>query len=77
MTQDRFVVRAIEAEEGATPFSHPWNPNSELFGRRLSSLAGLSQVGVSRVRVPRVLHRELSRNPGFFSIGSASFFIGM
>ena len=64
MAQDRFVVRAKEAEEGATPFSHPWNPNSELFGRRLSSLAGLSRVGVSRV--PRVLHRELSRNPGFF-----------
>ena len=52
MAQDRFVVRAKEAEEGATPFSHPWNPNSELFGTRLSSLAGLSRVGVSRVRVP-------------------------
>jgi uncharacterized cupin superfamily protein len=51
MAQDRFVVRAKEAEEGATPFSHPWNPNSELFGTRLSSLAGLSRVGVSRVRV--------------------------
>ena len=66
MAQERFVVRLEEAAEQVQRFSHPWNPNSELFGRRLSSLAGLSRVGVSRVRVPRVLHRELSRNPGFF-----------
>ena len=52
MAQDRFVVRSEEAEEGATRFSHPWNPNSELYGTRLSSLVGLSRVGVSRVRVP-------------------------
>jgi uncharacterized cupin superfamily protein len=52
MAQDRFVVRSEEAEEGATRFSHPWNLNSELFGTRLSSLVGLSGVGVSRVRVP-------------------------
>src|SRR5918997_1871010 len=52
MAKDRFVVRAKEAEEGATPFSHPLNPNSELYGTRLSSLAGLSRVGVNRVRVP-------------------------
>jgi uncharacterized cupin superfamily protein len=52
IAQDRFVVRSEEAEEGAARFSHPWNPNSELFGTRLSSLVGLSRVGVSRVRVP-------------------------
>ncbi len=52
MAQDRFIVRSKEAEEEATRFSHPWNPNSELFGTRLSSLVGLSRVGVSRVRVP-------------------------
>ncbi len=52
MAQDRFVVRSEEAEENATRFCHPWNPNSELHGTRLSSLVGFSRVGVSRVRVP-------------------------
>ena len=52
MTQRKFVVRAEEVEEEASWFSHPWNPNSELLGTRLSSLVGLSRVGVSRVRVP-------------------------
>jgi len=52
MAQDRFVVKSREAEEQASSFSHPWNPNSELYGTRLSSLVGLSRVGVSRVRVP-------------------------
>ena len=52
MAQDRFVVTSEEAEQNAARFSHPWNPNSELYGTRLSSLVGLSRVGVSRVRVP-------------------------
>lgn len=52
MAQSRFVVRAQEAEENASRVSHPWNPNSEFFGTRLSSLVGLSRVGVNRVRVP-------------------------
>ena len=52
MAQERFVVRSEEAAEQAAQFSHPWNPNSELYGTRLSSLVGLSRVGVSRVRVP-------------------------
>ncbi|CAA9410748.1 MAG: hypothetical protein AVDCRST_MAG01-01-1602 [uncultured Rubrobacteraceae bacterium] len=52
MAQDRFVVRSGEAEQDSTRFSHPWNPRSELYGTRLSSLVGFSRVGVSRVRVP-------------------------
>ena len=52
MAQEKYVVRAKEAEESASRFSHPWNPNSELYGTRLSSLVGLSRIGVSRVRVP-------------------------
>ena len=52
MAQERFVVRSEEASEQASRFSHPWNPNSELYGTRLSSLVGLSRVGVSRVSVP-------------------------
>jgi uncharacterized cupin superfamily protein len=52
MAQDKFVVRSEEAAERASRFSHPWNSNSELYGTRLSSLVGLSRVGVSRVSVP-------------------------
>lgn len=52
MAQERFIVRAEEVSEQASRFSHPWNPNSELYGTRLSALVGLSRVGVSRVRVP-------------------------
>lgn len=52
MARERFIVRSEEAEEQAASFSHPWNPDSELYGTRLSSLVRLSRVGVSRVRVP-------------------------
>jgi uncharacterized cupin superfamily protein len=52
MAQERFLVRSEEAAEQASRFSHPWNSNSELYGTRLSSLVGLSRLGVSRVRVP-------------------------
>jgi uncharacterized cupin superfamily protein len=52
MAQEKFVVRSEEAMEQASRFSHPWNPNSELYGTRLSSLVGLSRVGVSRICVP-------------------------
>ena len=52
MAQERFLVRSEEAAEQASRFSHPWNSNSEIYGTRLSSLVGLSRLGVSRVRVP-------------------------
>ncbi len=52
MAQDKFVVRSEEAAKRASRFSHPWNSNSELYRTRLSSLVGLSRVGVSRVSVP-------------------------
>lgn len=53
MTEERkFIVRAEEAEEAESNFSHPWNPDSEIYGARFSSLVGFSRVGVSRVRVP-------------------------
>lgn len=50
--EKKYLVRAEEVAGAAANFSHPWNPNSQLFGVRLSSLAGLSRVGVSWVRVP-------------------------
>jgi uncharacterized cupin superfamily protein len=52
VAQRTFLVRAEEAAKGESRFSHTWNPNSRLYGTRLSTLAGLSRVGVSRVRVP-------------------------
>jgi uncharacterized cupin superfamily protein len=48
----RYVVRAEEMDEGASAFSHPWNPNSEMYGIRLGALVGLARTGVNRVRVP-------------------------
>lgn len=52
MEERKFLVRAEEAAENASGFSHPWNPNSEMYGTRLGALVGLSRVGVNRVRVP-------------------------
>jgi hypothetical protein len=42
MEEKRFLVKADEVAEQAGRFSHPWNPNSELIGTRLSTLVGLS-----------------------------------
>ena len=52
MEEKRFLVKADEVAEQAGGFSHPWNPNSELIGTRLSTLVGLSRIGVSLVRIP-------------------------
>ncbi len=52
MEEKRFLVKANEVAEQAGGFSHPWNPNSEIIGTRLSTLVGLSRTGVSVVRVP-------------------------
>ena len=52
MEERKFLVRVEEAAENASGFSHPWNPNSEMYGTRLGALVGLSRVGVNRVRVP-------------------------
>ena len=48
----KFLVKADEVAESASGFSHPWNPNSEIIGTRLSTLVGLSRTGVSLVRIP-------------------------
>ena len=50
--EERFLVKANEVAEQAGSFSHPWNPNSEIIGTRLSTLVGLSRTGVSLVRIP-------------------------
>jgi uncharacterized cupin superfamily protein len=52
MEEKTFLVKADEVAEKAGSFSHPWNPNSELIGTRLSTLVGLSRTGVSLIRIP-------------------------
>jgi uncharacterized cupin superfamily protein len=52
MEEKKFLVKADEVAENAGSFSHPWNPNSEVIGTRLSTLVGLSRTGVSLIRIP-------------------------
>ena len=52
MEERRFVVKAKEIEVGESRFSHPWNPNSEIFGTRLGVLVGLTRPGANWARVP-------------------------
>src|SRR5215210_9484840 len=48
----KLLIKASEVADRAVGFSHPWNPNSEIIGTRLSTLVGLSRLGVSRIRIP-------------------------
>lgn len=52
MAERKFLIKADEVAEGAASFSHPWNPNSEIIGTRLSALVGLSRIGVSWICIP-------------------------
>ena len=52
MAQRRFLIRADEVAEKEAAFSHPWNPNSQMYGTRLGARVGLSRTGVNRVRIP-------------------------
>lgn len=45
----KFLWHAAEIDGQADTFSHPWNPNSLVTGTRMSRLAGLQRVGVSKV----------------------------
>jgi uncharacterized cupin superfamily protein len=52
VAERKFLIKADEVADNAMGFSHPWNPNSELVGSRLSTLVGLVRTGVSWVRIP-------------------------
>ena len=52
MEERKVLIKADEVAERASSFSHPWNPNSEIIGTRLSTAVGLSRIGVSLVRIP-------------------------
>jgi uncharacterized cupin superfamily protein len=46
------IVRAADIAAHAQQFSHPWNPNSEMFGTQLALSVGLKRTGVNFIRVP-------------------------
>lgn len=52
MAERKFLIKGDEVAENTVGFSHPWNPNSEIIGTRLSTLVGLSRTGVSLVHIP-------------------------
>ena len=52
MEEKKHLIKADEVAGEAVGFSHPWNPNSEVFGTRLGDLAGLTRLGVNWLRVP-------------------------
>src|ERR671921_833468 len=52
MAERKSLIKADEVSEGAARFSHPWNPNSRMVGTHLSTMVGLSRIGVSRICIP-------------------------
>ena len=46
------ILRAADIAARSEPFSHPWNPRSELRGVRMGYDLGLRRTGVSYVRIP-------------------------
>jgi uncharacterized cupin superfamily protein len=52
MAERKCLLRASEVAENESGFSHPWNPDSEMYGVRLGAMVGLSRIGVNRIRVP-------------------------
>jgi uncharacterized cupin superfamily protein len=46
------VVRADEVEAQSRPFSHPWNPRSEMRAAWLGAAAGLTRTGLNLLRLP-------------------------
>jgi uncharacterized cupin superfamily protein len=50
--QKSFLLRATQILATLQPFSHPWNPNSEIAGAFLGRAVGLKRTGVNFVRIP-------------------------
>ena len=46
------LVRAADIAAHSQEFSHPWNPNSQMFGTQLALSVGLKRTGVNFIRVP-------------------------
>jgi len=50
--QHPLILRAEQIAANLQPFSHPWNPNSELFGVRMGLTVGLKRTGVNFGKIP-------------------------
>jgi uncharacterized cupin superfamily protein len=48
----KHVLRAAEIEAQKQPYSHPWNPASELHGVQLGRTLGLARTGVNFAVLP-------------------------
>ena len=48
----RFILRSSEIAQREQPFSHPWNPKSQLIGVQLSRTLGLKRAAVNIARMP-------------------------
>jgi uncharacterized cupin superfamily protein len=48
----RFILHSSEIAQREQPFSHPWNPKSQLMGVQLSRILGLTRTAVSIARIP-------------------------
>jgi uncharacterized cupin superfamily protein len=83
------LLKASEIASKEEPFSHPWNPNSQLIGVRLGPLVGLSRTGVNIARIPpgkeafvfHAHHREeewlyILSGRGIAEIGNEEFEVG-
>ena len=46
------LIKAADIRAAECQFSHPWNPNSQLFGNQLGPLVGLQRTGVNLGRIP-------------------------
>jgi uncharacterized cupin superfamily protein len=46
-----YLVRAADAERGLRPFSHPWNPKSQVDFFQLGPATGLVRTGVNLARL--------------------------
>src|SRR5690349_23268344 len=46
------IVRSADIAAHSQEFSHPWNPNSQMFGTQLALSVGLKRTGVNLIRVP-------------------------
>jgi uncharacterized cupin superfamily protein len=50
--QNPLILRAEQIAASLQPFSHPWNPNSQLLGTQMGRRVGLKRTGVNFVRIP-------------------------
>jgi uncharacterized cupin superfamily protein len=46
------ILRAAQIADQMQPFSHPWNPRSEISGVFLGRTVGLKRTGVNLAKIP-------------------------